>query len=237
MGLPVAAPAAATAFGAPAASAAVYSSLAASAALPTVASMTAGPLASVGSSMFMNQAFLSPATAARVVAGGGGGGLLSNISLKTLQPYLFAGSTGLSMMQTLKQAEYQKAMYQVQDLQLQANLEMKKLNFELDSIDKLKRLKTINAANLAKAYGGGVVGLDGSTKLFEEISGREYSKDYAIGLLQFRNDMVAGNVQSDIYKTAQVEVMSGAALDSAAKLGNAAYLYSLVGGPPPENIG
>lgn len=230
MGLPAAVPAATTAFGAPAATAAVYSSMA----LPTVASMAAGPLASAGSSMFMNQAFLSPATAARVVAGGGGGGLLSNISLKTLQPYLFAGSTALSMMQTLKQAEYQKAMYQVQDLQLQANLEMKKLNFELDSIDKLKKLKIINAANLAKAYGGGVVGLDGSTKLFEKISGQEYSKDYAIGLLQFRNDMVAGNVQSDIYKTAQVEVMSGAALDSAAKLGNAAYLYSLVGGPPPQ---
>jgi len=208
--------------------------MAASAALPTVASMAAGPLASSGASMFMNSQFLSPATALRMT---GGGGLLSGITLQTLQPYMFAASTGLSMMQTLKQAAYQKEMYKIQDLQLQANMEMKKLNFELDSVERLKKLKAINAANLAKAYGGGVVGLDGSAKLFEEISGREYSKDYATALLQFRTDMVNGNVQSDIYKTAQKEVISGAALDSAAKLANAAFLYSRVGGPPAEPIG
>lgn len=226
-----AAPAAGTAFGssALAASAPVYTSMAASAALPTVTSMAAGPLAGASSSMFMNSAFLSPATTLRMA---GGGGLLSSFTLEAAKPWLYGLSTGSSIINTLNQGQYRKSMYEIQDLQLQANVEMKRLNAVNASIDRMKEIHRINAANLAKAYGGGVVGLDGSTKLLETVSGKEYGRDYEIATLDLANDLVAGNVQSDIYKATQEQVVNGSILDAASKFGTATYLYGRLGGNP-----
>lgn len=225
-----AAPAALSTFGAPAATATVYSSMAASAALPTVASMAAGPLAGAGSSMFMNSAFLSPATTLRMA--GGGGGLLSSFTLAKAAPYVYGLSTGTSILNTLRQGEFRKSMYEMQDLQLQANMEMKKLNAINESIDKMKEINRINAANMTAAYAGGVSGLDGSIKLLEKISGKEYGRDYQIAELDFANDLVAGNVQSDIYKQTQEQVVNGSILDAASKLGTATYMYGRLGGNP-----
>ena len=172
-------------------------------------------------------------------AASSGGGLLSSFSLSSLlptmekfSPYLFWGSQLLGAGAEIRGANFQSNIYELQNLQLQANMNMKKLNYEQESVDKLRRLKAINAANLAKAYGGGVVGLDGSTKLLETISGQEYAKDYGTALAQFRTDMINGDIQSSIYQTAQQEVIDGAWLNSAAKLGQAAYQYTQLGGPP-----
>ena len=167
------------------------------------------------------------------------GGLLSSFSLSNLlptlekaSPFLYWGSQAFGTAATISGANFQSNIYDLQNLQLQANINMKKLNYEQESIEKLRKLKRINAANLARAYSGGVSGLDGSTKLLEVVSGQEYGKDYGTALAQFRTDMVNGNIQSNIYQTAGQEVINGAYLDAAAKLGNAAYMYSRIGGPP-----
>lgn len=167
------------------------------------------------------------------------GGLLSSFSLSNLlptmeklSPLLYWGSQGLGAASTIRSGNFQSNIYELQNLQLQANIKMKQLNYEQDSIERLKRLKRINATNLARAYGGGVSGLDGSTKLLETVSGQEYSKDYGTALAQFRTDMISGNIQSNIYQMSAQEVVNGAYLDAAAKLGNAAYMYSRIGGPP-----
>lgn len=167
------------------------------------------------------------------------GGLLSGFSLTKLlptmekiSPFLYWGSQALGTASSISGANFQSNIYDLQNLQLQANMSMKKLNYEQESIEKLRKLKRINAANLARAYSGGVSGLDGSTKLLETVSGQEYAKDYGTALAQFRTDMVSGNIQSNIYQTAGQQVINGAYLDAAAKLGNAAYMYSRIGESP-----
>ena len=230
MGLPVAAPAAATAFGAPAASAAVYSSLAASAALPTVASLSAGPIASVGSSMMMNPALLSPASAVRLAGAGGGGGLLAGFTLDAMKPYLYGASVIGQMYSNMQQARFQKSMYDVEQLKLAAATETKRLNAELDSIERLKQLKRIMASNLTRQYGGGVAGLD-SSQILNETAQKEYGKDYKLALMNIENQILSGNVQSDIYEATGKQVVNSAALNSAVLLGTAAYQYEQLGGP------
>ena len=152
--------------------------------------------------------------------------------MQQLSPLMYWGSQAFGTASTIRSGNFQSNIYELQNLQLQANLSMKQLNHEQDSIERLKRLKRINATNLARAYSGGVSGLDGSAKLLETVSGQEYSKDYGTALAQFRTDMISGNIQSDIYQMSAQEVVNGAYLDAAAKLGNAAYMYSRIGGPP-----
>ena len=221
-----AAPAAATAFGAPAATAAVYSSMAASAALPTVASMAAGPLASSGASMFMNSQFLSPATALRMT---GGGGLLSGFTLDAIKPYLYGANIVGQMYSNMQQARFQKAMYDVEQLKVAATTETKRLNAELDNIERLKQLKRIMASNLTKQYGGGVAGLD-SSQILNTVAQQEYGKDYKLALMNIENQVLSGNVQSNVYKETGKQVVNSAALNSAILLGTAAYQYEQLGG-------
>lgn len=216
-----AAPAALSTFGAPAATATVYS---------TMGAATLGPMAAMNASMMMNTAGL---------AGGvtGGGGLLSAFTLADAAPLVYGLSTGASVLNTLRQGQYQKQMYKIQDLELQANMEMKKLNAINESIDLMKEVKRINAVNLAAAYSGGVSGLDGSVKLLETITGKEYGRDYQIAALDFSNDVVGGEVQSDIYKATQNQVVNGSILESASKLGYAAYAFNRLGGNPLNPTG
>jgi hypothetical protein len=213
MGFAAAAPAATTAFG----STAFWAGTAAA--------------APITSSLVMPSIFTTAASS--------GGGLLSSFSLakllptmQQLSPLMYWGSQAFGTASTIRSGNIQSNMYDLQNLQLQANLNMKQLNHEQTSLERLRKLKQINAANLARAYSGGVSGLDGSTKLLETVSGQEYSKDYGTALAQFRTDMVNGNIQSDIYQMAGQEAVNGAYLDAAAKLGNAAYMYSRIGGPP-----
>lgn len=167
------------------------------------------------------------------------GGLLSSFSLSNLlptmerlSPLMYWGSQALGATSSISGANFQSQIYDLQNLQLQANMSMKKLNYEQESIERLRKLKRINAANLARSYSGGVIGLDGSAKLLEQVSGQEYAKDYGTALAQFRTDMVSGNIQSNIYDTAGQQAVNTGYLDAAAKLGTAAYMYNRIGGPP-----
>lgn len=222
-----AAPAAGTAFGtsALAASAPVYTSIAASAALPTVTSMAAGPLAGASSSMFMNSAFLSPATTLRMA---GGGGLLSSFSLDAIKPFMYGASIVGQVYSNIQQAKFQSSMYEVEQLRVAAETETKRLNAELDSVARLRRLKSAIATNLTKQYAGGVAGLD-SSRILETIAQQEYGKDYKLSLLNIENEILRGNVQSNIYDASAKQVVNNAALDSAVLLGTAAYQYEQLG--------
>ena len=154
-------------------------------------------------------------------------GLLKDISLMDVG---FGVSQIGSTLQTIRQGRIQNALYELQANQRINDMELKKLNFELDGLERLRKLKRIQAANLAKAYGGGVQ-FDGSAALMEIVSNKEYGEDYRMDLFNLRNDIYAGNAQVAIDKTAAKDAVTGSYLDAAAKLGEGAFLYSRLGGP------
>lgn len=224
MGLPVAIPAATSAFGgAMAASTFVAPALMSAAAV-------AAPLSTA--------AFTGSFAPSLLTSGVGGGGLLSGISMSgissafsAIQPYGSLISGGLSAMQSIRQGSIMKNQYELQSLQTLADMENKALNWELDNLDKLKKLKTVQAANIARAYAGGIDGLNSNTML-STINEQEYGEDYKTSLLNMQNTLTEGKVQGDIYADTARTTMTGSILDAGAKLGEAAYLYGRLGGAP-----
>ena len=217
MGLPVAIPAATSAFGGAMAASTVLAP-----ALMSAAAVT-GPMAALTS--------FSPAL---ISSGGGGlfgsmGGLLSNASFMDIA---YGASNLLSGIQTIRQGQIQKDAYKIQELTTLANIESKMLNFQLEGLDKLKKLHRIQAANMSKAYAGGSSGLDGSAALMNIVSDQEYGKDYAIELMKMKNELANGKVQAGIYADAGPAAVTGSYLDATAKLGESAYLYKRLGGAP-----
>lgn len=166
------------------------------------------------------------------------GGLLSSFSLTKLlptlnqaAPYLYWGSQALGVGGRLSEGGYQSRMFELRNLELQADLSMKRLNSEIESVERFKKLKRVMANNVARQYSGGVSGLDGSAKLYDTIAQQEYGKDYAVAMLNIENELLKGNIQSNIFEATSQQVINNAYLDSAVQLGTAAYNYKRLGFP------
>ena len=145
-------------------------------------------------------------------------------------PVLFTASTLISAYQSYQQGLAQEAMYDVQALQATAESERKALEYELRANDTLRSLRQRNAANLARGYGGGVVGLEGSSKLVETVNNREAGRDLMFDIANNKNAILQGNTQSEIYSTSADIARKSGILDAGAKLAMAGYGYQQIGG-------
>lgn len=212
MGATVAVPALTSAFGGTMAA----STIAAPALLSAAA--VSAPLAAIGS--------FSPALTA--ISGGGGffsslgGGLLSNV---TPMQGLFGLTQGLSFMQSIRQGDILKNQYEVEELQALSNMEKMKYEATVNGIERLDKLRRLQASNISKSYVGGVSGLDGSALLSQIVSDQEYGQDYKIDLMNFNNIASTGKVNADIYGAAAKRAPKDAMIDAGIKLGEAAYSY------------
>jgi hypothetical protein len=144
-------------------------------------------------------------------------------------PVLFTASTLISAYQSYQQGLAQEAMYDVQALQATAESERKALEYELRANDTLRSLRQRNAANLARGYGGGVVGLEGSSKLVETVNNREAGRDLMFDIANTKNAILQGNTQSEIYSTSADIARKSGILDAGAKLAMAGYGYQQIG--------
>jgi len=211
MGATVAVPALTSAFGGTMAA----STIAAPALLS--AASVAAPIAAVGS--------FSPA----LVSGGGGGffgnlgsGLLSGIGPMDA---VFGITQGLSAIQSIKQGQILKDQYKIQELEALSNMEKMKFEATMNGIERLDKLRRLQAANISKSYAGGVSGLDGSALLSQIVSDQEYGQDYKIDLMNLDNIASTGKVNADIYGAAAKRAPKDAMIDAGIKLGEAAYSY------------
>jgi len=214
-----AAPAAGTAFG--------TSALAASA--PVYASMAAAPIASVGASMMMNPAIISPGGAGLFSSLGTAfsrplfsSNLFGDISLKTLG---YGISTAGSIYNSIRQGNILKAQYELEAEKSLTDMAVKQANAEVEAVRRLRALNRINSSFVADAYARGVDGLDGSALLNQIISDQEYGRDYKIDLFNLNNIMTTGIVNKEAYKTAAQTSFQSGLFEAAIKTGEAAYKY------------
>lgn len=148
--------------------------------------------------------------------------LFGDITLK--QAGYFA-SSGLSIIESIRQGQIMKSQYKIQEAQTLADMDIKRANAAMSAAERLRKLQQIQSSIVTKSYARGVSGLDGSALLAQIISDQEYGQDYKIDLFNLNNIMTSGLVNKEAYKTAGKEVVTSSVLDSAIKLGEAAYSY------------
>ena len=100
-----------------------------------------------------------------------------------------------------------------------------KFEATMNGIERLDKLRRLQAANISKSYAGGVSGLDGSALLSQIVSDQEYGQDYKIDLMNLDNIASTGKVNADIYGAASKRAPKDAMIDAGIKLGEAAYSY------------
>jgi len=153
----------------------------------------------------------------------------TTMALPSLSTSLFVGSTLLSAYQGYQQGRAQEAMYDVKAIEVLAETERKALEYELRANQTLRELRQRNAANLARGYGGGVVGLEGSSKLIETVNNREAGRDLMFDISNTKNAILQGQTQSEIYDTSADIARRTGILDAGSKLLMAGYAYKQLG--------
>lgn len=174
MGLPVAVPAATSAFGATATASMVTPAL-------MSATSVAAPLAAANFTGSFVPSLLTSSSGGGFFSNmfSGAGGLLKDASVMDLA---YGATQGLSFIQSVRQGQIMKDQYKIQELQALTDMERMKYNATLEGLDRLDKLRRIQAANTVKSFAGGVEGLSGSALLTQITSDQQYGKDYKINL-------------------------------------------------------
>lgn len=142
----------------------------------------------------------------------------------TWEVALLAAGTGLSVYQSMQQAQAQRAMYKIQSLQSQADAELRSLEFTERARRTLREVDQRIATNTTKAFAGGVVGNSGSTDLLNAYSMREGGRDYTIDLRNAELALLGGRTQSGIYNTAGDIAYQSNMLNAASTVVSGVYM-------------
>ena len=143
-------------------------------------------------------------------------------------PYISAASSVFSAFSSFSQGKSQQAMYNLQAMQTKADAARKALQYEERANETLRKLNSNNAATAARGYAGGILGLEGSSKLISAINTREAGRDFMTDISNASNALMAGSAQSDIFGTAGKIAARGGLLDAAGKLATGAYEFSKI---------
>jgi len=131
---------------------------------------------------------------------------------------LTVASTVMSASQSMSQAKSQQAMYKLQAMQTEAESARKALAYEQRGNETLRKLQSANASSVARGYGGGIVGLEGSSKLMQTVNTQNAGRDFLMDIDNASNALMTGSAQSDIFGTAGDIVSRAGTLDAAGKL-------------------
>jgi len=186
----------------------------------TVAAVSA-PIASVGASMMMNPAIISP----------GGGGLLAGFgtAFDTFNKYSNIVSMGFSGLQSVgayQRGQYIEQQYKMQAEQMRVEQEINRLNILRAANDKTRNLLATNASVLATGFAAGVNGFDGSVKLVTKKNEERYLRDLSVLEFNETSSELYQDAQSSLLAAASDEAVRGSKFDALYHLGNAYNIYN-----------
>ena len=186
----------------------------------TVAAISA-PIASVGASMMMNPAILSP----------GGGGLLAGFgtAFETFNKYsniVAMGFSGLQAVGAYERGQYLEQQYKMQAEQMRVEQEINRLNILRAANDKTRNLIATNASVLATGFSAGVSGFDGSVKLVTRKNEERYLRDLSVLEFNETSSELYQDAQSSLLAAAGDEAVRGSKFDALYHIGNAYNIYN-----------
>jgi hypothetical protein len=146
--------------------------------------------------------------------------------IKAAAPYISAASSAFSAFSSFSQGKSQESMYKLQAMQTQADSARKALQYEERANETLRRVTAANAANVSRRYAGGVLGLEGSSKLIETMNLKEAGRDFMADISNASNALMTGSTQADIFGTAGKIAARGGLFDAVGKLATGAYEFS-----------
>ena len=122
--------------------------------------------------------------------------------------------------------------YQLRAEQSKLQAERQALEYERQGAAVLTRINQANSAAAARAYAGGVMGFEGSAGLVQSVTEKKGGREFLLTQEGAQAARRAGFTQAALFEQAGETAVTQGWFSAATQVGNAAYNYSKIGGPP-----
>jgi len=140
--------------------------------------------------------------------------------------YVAIASTVMSAVGAIDQGKAQADMYKTQAKQAELKASQDALAAERAANKAFEQLLMVNANANARAFAGGVQGLDGSAKLIQIVNTRKAGEDIKDFQQNADSAIKFGQSQSQIFKAAGSAARTSSYYDAITTIGQGAYMYS-----------
>jgi hypothetical protein len=140
--------------------------------------------------------------------------------------------TAVSAAGSIKAGQDRNKMYQMQAKQAEVESDRRAVQYELQANEILRRTNQANAAVVARGFAGGTQGFEGSAGLIQQINNTRGGKEFMFALQNSDMTKRGGLIQASLYEGAGQIAEQAGYFDAAGKLGQAAFTYGKIGGPP-----
>jgi len=144
--------------------------------------------------------------------------------------YVAIASSVMSAVGSISQGKAQQDMYKTQAKQAQLKASQDALASERAANQAFEQLLMVNANASARAFAGGVQGLDGSAKLIQIVNKRKAGEDMKDFQQNAESAIMFGQSQSQIFKAAGSAARTSSYYDAITAIGTGAYMYSKASG-------
>jgi len=145
--------------------------------------------------------------------------------------------TAVSAAGSIQAGQARNKMYQMQAKQAEVESDRRAVQYELQANEILRRTNQANAAVVARGFAGGTAGFEGSAGLIQQVNNTRGGKEFMFALQNADMTKRSGLIQASLYEGAGQIAEQAGYFDAAGKLGQAAFMYSKIGGKPGTDGG
>ena len=138
---------------------------------------------------------------------------------------------GLSAVSSIKQGQYQKAMYNLQAKQAELEGRQNALNYSKQALNVLESQRRMAGTLVARSAAGGIDPFSGSPMTVDQWNAFKAGDEYNLGLENADMAIAGGLAQSQSLQAAGKQAMKTAYLNAAMSVAQGAFMYNNLSTP------
>lgn len=138
---------------------------------------------------------------------------------------------GLQAVSSIKQGQYQKAMYNIQAKQAELQGRQNALNYSQQALGVLENQRRMASTLVARSAAGGIDPFSGSPMSVDQWNAFKSGEEYNLGLENADMAIAGGLAQSQSLKAAGKQAMQSAYLNAAISVASSVATYGKLSTP------
>jgi hypothetical protein len=158
------------------------------------------------------------------------------VALKTIASYAALAAGGLSAVSSIKQGQFQQAMYNLQAKQAELQGRQNALNYSNQALDVLQNQRRMAGTLVARSAAAGIDPFSGSPMTVDQWNAFQAGEEYNLGLENADMAIAGGLAQSQSLQSAGKQAMQSAYLNAAISVASSFATYGELSTPGKDAL-
>lgn len=146
-------------------------------------------------------------------------------------------ASGVQAVSSIKQGQFQQAMYNLKAKQAELQGRQNALNYSKQALDVLSAQRRVASSLVARSAAGGIDPFSGSPMSVDQWNAFQAGEEYNLGLENADMAIAGGLAQSQSLQAAGKQAMQSAYMNAAMSVAQGAYMYGKLNVPGGTTTG